>query len=162
MPNSTIQWLLMKWLFGWPYVQTLALALLTHWDKRPPFRRRYYQMHFLEWEIFKSQIIFQWNMFQWVKNTCLTTIVSKIQSTCFIWTIRTCIRRFPIWIRFNFLWGDDWELFDRHRHAWIMLQQNNMCNSSWDRYLIRVKYVARVLACVTFAATSSGGLNSSS
>ena len=104
-------------------------------------------------ETFKSQIIFQWNMFQWVKNTCLTTIVSKIQSTCFIWTIRTCIRRFPIWIRFNFLWGDDWELFDLHRHAWIMLQQNNMCNSSWDRYLIRVKYVARVLACVTFAAT---------
>ena len=31
-------------------------------------------------------------------------------------------------------------------------------DSLWDRYLIRVKYVARLLACVTITATSSGGL----
>ena len=31
--------------------------------------------------------------------------------------------------------------------------------SSWDRYLIRVKYVARLPACVTITATSSGGLS---
>ena len=28
---------------------------------------------------------------------------------------------------------------------------------SWDRYLITVKYVARLLACVTITATTSGG-----
>ena len=30
-------------------------------------------------------------------------------------------------------------------------------DSSWDRYLIRVKYVTRLLACVTITATSSSG-----
>ena len=39
---------------------------------------------------------------------------------------------------------------------------NNTNISSWDRFLIKVKYVARLLACVTITATSSGGWSSSS
>ena len=56
----------------------------------------------------------------------------------------------------HFIWNDVFETWANSMKVVIGLCRHD---SSWDRYLIRVKYVARLLASVTIMATSSGGLS---